>query len=492
MNRLKKTPFFLFLLPVFFSLHGALEIYGSIYFLELCILGLGICIGMALLYSAIYFFTKSPKIASLITFYISLLYIFFGALQDWIQGKAFLSVMHRYSVLLPVLGVSIVCLMYLLKKNTAIHKKLFLYLNVLLILYCLLDTVMLLNKSANTKEKAWANISFDLSKVKAKPNVYYLLFDEYPGYKTLKAEFGFANDSLYNFFKNKGFTILPSVSTYNFTLFSMSSIFNMQYIDSNYNHEHEMTDLGDFRKRFLEIKHGEVFSLYKSMGYQIENYSIFDVGDLACINTDKSFLPIHAKALKTKMLHHRLIKDVGWWFNGTMLQNIFTSKEAIYYADETNRDINNAINKSLAQKSNKPKFCYAHFVMPHAPYFRDSSGAFIRNEKGQIVTPTDTQYFLPYLKYTNAYISSLVNKIVQEDSSAIIVVMSDHGFRDYSNNKAFRLSAFDNICAVRFTNNNLPPYTDSLSSVNFFRYLFNSEYGQQIPYIKDSTIWVNY
>ncbi len=492
MNLLKKIPFFLFLLPVFFCLHGVLEIYGGIYFSETLLLALGIYLGIAVLYLLVFFITKNLKSASLISFYISLLYLFFGAVQDWIQEKSFLLWLHKYSVLLPVLAFSIFFLWYLVKKNTAMQKKIFLFLNFLLIIYCVVDAVLLLNKSAVSKKAAWSNISFDHVKVKARPNVYYLLFDEYPGNKTLQTAFGFKNDSLYHFLQGKGFKILPSVSNYNMTFFSMSSVFNMQYVDDDFTGQHKLTDLHDYQQRFLEIKNAEVFALYKSMGYQIENYSIFDIGDLVCINADNTFLPKHSGALIAKMLHHRLIKDMGWWFNGTWLQNMFSYKEGIYDVDETNLKMERGIKESLKQNSGKPKFCYAHFLMPHPPYFRDSSGALIRNENGQLINSSEKKYFLPYLKYTNTFISSLVSDIVEQDSSAIIVIMSDHGYRDFEQNREFSLAAFDNICAAKFPDNNFLPYNDSLNSVNFFRYFFNCEYGQQIPYLKDSTIWLNY
>jgi hypothetical protein len=228
------------------------------------------------------------------------------------------------------------------------------------------------------------------------------------------------------------------------------------------------------------------------MGYQVQNYSVFDIGNQICINPDKSFLPVHSRVLTTKMLHNRLRKHIGWWFNGTWLQNILIKKEAIYQADETNNDMVTMVNKSLLQKSIKPKFCYAHFVMPHSPYFRDSSGTLINKKNQEGVNLGDTKYFLPYLKYTNTVISSLVNKIVQEDPSAIVIVMSDHGFRDYNNHKQTHAPAFDNICAIRSPYNNTLPFENSKSGVNFFRYLFNSAYNQQIPYLKDSTVWINY
>ena len=428
----------------------------------------------------------------MVTFYAGLLFLFFGALQDWLQDNRLLSFLNRYTILLPLMVIGTFGLVYFLKRKPALQKKLFLYLNTLLIIYCLLDGVLLVNKSLKSQRDTAVQVSFDYKKVSAKPDFYYLLFDEYPGYKSLQAAFDFKNDSLYGFLQGNGFAILPSVSNYNFTVFSMASILNMRYVNDDYDHEHELTDQRGFRNRSIDIKNAAVFSIYKSMGYQIENFSIFDIGNQNCVNPDESFLPVHIRVLTNRMLHNRLRKHIGWWFRGTILQNFFIQQEAIYEADKTNNDIINLLSKSLTQKSDKPKFCYAHLTMPHSPYFRDSTGALIRNEKGEAISSTDTKYFLTYLKYANTVITSLVNKIIQHNPAAIIVVMSDHGFRDYNNHKEYYAPSFDNMCAVRFPNKNMLPYKDSMSTVNFFPFVFNSQYGQQIPYLKDSTIWLNY
>lgn len=492
MNLLKRIPFFLFLLPVFFCLHGALENFGVLNITEVPLIGLYIGIALALLFLLLWFITKNKMTAAIISFLVGLIYLFFGALHDWLKSHPFFSFVQRYLVLLPVLLLALLILHYFLKRKETFRNKIFLYLNWLLIIYCLVDGGLLAKRSFYSKKSNIPAVAFDLKKVAIKPNVYYLLFDEYPGYKSLEAAFGFKNDSLYHFLQGHGFTIQPSVSNYNFTAFSMSSIFNMQYLSGQYNHEHQLGEQEDFRKRFIEIRNGEVFSVFRSMGYRIENYSLFDVGNSSSINAAYSFFPVHTRVLTGKMLHNRLRKDLGWRFHRTRFQNSFFYEDPIYRADETNNEILKKIGSSLSANSSEPKFCYAHFTMPHSPYFRDSAGTLLNKIHQLPINLSNTKYFLPYLKYTNTVIVSLVNKIVQQDPSAIIVIMSDHGFRDYNNHKQFYPPAFDNICAVKFPDNNTLPYKDSLSTVNFFRYVFNSQYGQQIPYLKDSTIWLNY
>jgi arylsulfatase A-like enzyme len=146
--------------------------------------------------------------------------------------------------------------------------------------------------------------------------------------------------------------------------------------------------------------------------------------------------------------------------------------------------------QTTATKPARSTFCYAHFLLPHGPYFRDSSGAF--NSVELLPDTYNKSLYASYLRYTNTIISRLVNNIVQQDKEAIIIVMSDHGFRDYKNNKAYTLPVFDNICALRIPDKKLLTYKDSWSTVNFFRYVLNSAYGQDIPYLKDSRIFLNY
>jgi len=71
------------------------------------------------------------------------------------------------------------------------------------------------------------SIHFIADSVRNKPNVYFLLFDEYPGYKSLVDSFGFHNDDLYHFLEEKEMRLLPTYTNYDLTLFSLSPILNI-------------------------------------------------------------------------------------------------------------------------------------------------------------------------------------------------------------------------------------------------------------------------
>jgi arylsulfatase A-like enzyme len=105
---------------------------------------------------------------------------------------------------------------------------------------------------------------------------------------------------------------------------------------------------------------------------------------------------------------------------------------------------------------------------------------------------TNKPLYLSYLKYTNTIIKSLINSIISNDPKAIIVVMSDHGYRGYNNTKGFVKLQFNNICAIRTPDNIDIPCMEEWSTINLFPYLFNRSYGQNINYIKDRAVELGY
>ena len=492
MKLLKKIPFFLFLLAMFFCVHGSLENYGYLSLYEVMEVGGIILLCMAVLFGLMWLITKNYLFAALLTFFIVLCYLFFGAMHDWVKNIAWLHVMHSYSVILPLLLIGNITYIFLLKRYASFRPKLFFYLNVLLLVYCLIDGVLLLNKTFTHKNAAasTSSIVFDTAKVTAKPNVYFIVFDCYAGYQSLQDSFDFKNDSLYNFLQKKSFKIPHSFSNYNFTFFSMSSMLNMQYIQDDY--YNKIVVQSDMQKRINEIKNAEVFSLFNSMGYSIENYSIFDIKNKPGVSNNNVIVPMHADLITNKILHNRLILDFGYLLYKF---NYFGRKHIFQHDNDNNTSYNNLM-ASIAKTNSSPKFIYTHFLLPHAPYFKDSVGNYLPINKFNVESKSN---YLSYLKYTNTVIKSIVAKITLKDSSALVLLMSDHGYNNKGRVRIFDIAqiaaeqySFNNLCAVRFPNQQFDSTINTMSSVNIFRYLFNAQFAQKIPYLKDSTVWVNH
>ena len=127
--------------------------------------------------------------------------------------------------------------------------------------------------------------------------------------------------------------------------------------------------------------------------------------------------------------------------------------------------------------------------MPHSPYLFDSLGRLNRynyyDQSFNGVLPRERlkHDYLQYLVYSNTVFSGLVDEIMEKTQrKAIVIIMSDHGFRTLKN------SSFRNFNAVYLPSGNYSQYYDSVSNVNQFRIIFNSLSDQKLPLLKDSMV----
>ncbi|MBK8495855.1 MAG: hypothetical protein IPL50_13200 [Chitinophagaceae bacterium] len=79
----------------------------------------------------------------------------------------------------------------------------------------------------------------------------------------------------------------------------------------------------------------------------------------------------------------------------------------------------------------------------------------------------------------------MVEDIAGKDPGAIMIIMSDHGFKNYSNRQLYEPLNFDNICAIRYPGKTLLPFPGIILSitVNLFpivpcvEFLITSNWG---------------
>lgn len=489
MNVLRKIPFFLPLLALFFCLHGSVENYGFIRFTEVLYPGLYILAGIVLLTAITRLFTKNLLHAALIVFFIGSWYIFFGALHDWVKSTAILSFIRSYPAMLTTLLAVTLAWILLLKYKKNLHGKLALYINSLLLIYCLLDIFLLLKMQlTRPADKPVNQVAFDTRAVAQRPDMYLLLFDGYPGTASLQDSFHFSNDSLQQYFTTHAFKQLPVFANYDLTYFCMSSLFNMQYVKQDYNSLH-LTQR-DFQKRGVEINNGAIFPLFRSMGYQVSNCSIFEIDRQPPLSDLNAFLLAHSILLTDKMLHNRLKRDMG----SSLAKLIpFWKNNDFYQHDTDNKLAEKLLVQKAAEKTAAPQFVYAHFMMPHGPYYYDSLGN--KNAFEKILNYSkweDKELFISYLKYVNRRMMAMVDSIIQNKPGAIVLVMGDHGFRSYRSTSLNQPFRFDNLCMLRMPAGREVHMKDRWSMVNLFPYIFNAGFNQNLPYLADSSITLRY
>jgi hypothetical protein len=462
----------------FISFKDALTLIGTYLIMALCI------------YVFSYLFFKNLTRAALIATLWMAVFFFFGALHDFLKEYSPIKFFSRYSFLLTVTLVFLVWLFIFLKKTPKRFYRFSIFLNTLLVIYILFDGASIVWKAFENDKKTLSIYDFDktdhfrVCDTCQKPDIYFLLFDEYASSSSLKRRFNF-NNPLDTFLKSKGFSIQTnSVANYNFTVASIAAILNMKYVtvikDVN------AVTAEDYGNCDLLIRNNSVMRMLDAHGYQVRNFSIFNLAGHPT-RAELTFLPLQTKLITERTLFARLNKDVGWILRVYYPFKAF-AKNPFIKSLNNDRLFLKLVKAESEKKQKEPRFIYAHINMPHAPYLFDKNGnakddQLVQAEYGSNPPPS----YLEYLTYTNAVLEDLVTTILKNNPAAIIVIMGDHGFRTSSTDGSF-IHLFENLNAVYFPDKNYSLLYDSISGVNQFRIVFNKILEQSFPLLKDSTI----
>lgn len=480
-----QRPFFLFLLPLFFLLHTLLENFNPILVKDAFILFF-IYSGVALLITALFWFLyRNLTKAALATCCIMAVNFFFGTIYDSLKKHFDHSFFIKFSFILPVILVLLILLVIYLKKSRRTFLQTAKYLNILLLLLILIDTGTLFFKLTNSKGPAVSDLSGEFRHCDscAKPDIYLLIADEYAGKTELQDLFSFDNSPFENELQNRGFHMINnSASNYNQTVYSMASLFNMDYI--SHLNDPALMNYPDMLLCRMLIKDNTLVSYLKKINYNIYNYSFFDLADQK--RAVQNVFPTN----RTVLTYQTLVKRLIYAFGARL-----ASKEKLLAVKQTELHDNEKIDLLTREvpfnKDLQPKFIYSHFNMPHWPYFFDSTGTEVPVDKLTDEFTMDKKAYIEYLQYTNKKLLDLVDHIKKNAARPpVIILMGDHGFRQLTGNVDKKYH-FMNLNAVLLPGGDYSKFYDGMSNANQFRVILNTQFGQTLPLLKDSVnfIW---
>ncbi len=314
--------------------------------------------------------------------------------------------------------------------------------------------------------------------------MYFLLFDEYAGTKSLKSNLDYDNSATDSFLKQKGFTVqYNSRANYNITPFSMTSILNMDYLPMN----KKIVNVEDFSEIMQKLAESSTLHNFHDAGYDLVNRSIFEFDNQPSMIRE-TFLPVKVKLITSNTFYDRVIKQAMKKYGiGVQKRWINIDTYDSYY--DYNNKVLKLVKENAAEPHTNPQFVYAHLVMPHTPFYFDKDG----NKEDQVLSykaseKMDPAYYLYNVQHTNKEMKALVNDILdKKKGNAVIVLMGDHGFKRQVNIKDSS-TLFQNMCAVYFPDRDYKGFYDSMSNVNVFRLVSNKALGTRYPLLKDSSI----
>jgi hypothetical protein len=315
----------------------------------------------------------------------------------------------------------------------------------------------------------------------SKPDIYLIVADEYAGDQELKDIMNFDNSLFKDQLKARGFYSPVSKSNYNFTPFSVGSMLQMDYLE---NLEGSNTSHSDLSKCYELIRENRAFQFLFYQGYQLENFSIFDIHDQPSL-VKESVLPEKTRFITAQTLFNRIDNNI--LFNMANRLGPREKKRRLMMAYNSNVKALSSLKEIVSLKTSKPRFVYTHLIMPHFPYYFTKDGLPRELKEMETINEKNQDHYVEYLQYTNGVLIDLIDHILAKSQKPpIILLVSDHGFREFSK-LVDQKYYFTNLMSVYMPERNYEGFYDSMSNVNLFRILFNKQFHQQFPVLKDSS-----
>ena len=483
--RFRFKEYFLFLLPVFFVLHGYIDnLQAMSAFEALALAGQYILVTLIIFGNAFLLF-RSRRKAAIITFVIMLFHLFFGPLHDAIKTVFPSFFISKYGFILAASLLAFIALIIYLRKTKKSFNRLFNYLNIVFLLLILLEIPRLIQSASHKKPLA---ILPGTSKCDtcSKPDIYLIIADEYADSTSLQQIFNYNNGAFQGALRNRGFHVIDSSrSNYNFTPFAMASLFQMDYLTGI---EGRNSSLADKNKCYQFINNSGLWSFLKERGYEIKNYSIFNIANIPT-PAPQNYILIGADMITANTFLSRMNKDLRYHLSETFKIESEINRIA-YFMNRCNQLLLSDLLKETSEVSAKPKFVYTHLTMPHYPYYFRKDGqpnpVKILKEGEQV----RQKEYVGYLQYSNKiFIETIDSILAASKKPPVILFMGDHGFREFED--GFEKHApyyYMNLNSVLLPGKDYSQFYEGISSVNQFRVLLNTIFEQKLPLLKDSTI----
>lgn len=268
-----------------------------------------------------------------------------------------------------------------------------------------------------------------------KPDIYYIVMEDYANQTQLAAQFGFDNTNFTKFLTDNGYYTNPNAQqNYPYTTMSIASTLSADYNTSIIN-RFKNASFQTIIPYHRAVQYSNVVSSLKSMGYQYDEignwYETSDRGPLA----DHFYMPDRRLTLFGHLNYidsftqSELSQSVFWRFleSGISIGHfVFGHYQGMGQVQLTGDSITAL--KSLATAPAGGRFIFAHLIIPHEPYYFNADGSISPNAGSDDNGETIKQKYVGQVKYINAQMELILSQIKQKSmGQAVVVLQSDEG-----------------------------------------------------------------
>lgn len=322
------------------------------------------------------------------------------------------------------------------------------------------------------------------------PDVYIIVLDSYARGDVLQSFFGYDNSPFLNELKQLGFTVADcSASNYQTTEYSLASMLNFDYMQTFADYFGGIDGKNGSMLAPL-IKDSQVRQRLEGLGYSVTAFetgyaftdwwgsdTFYAPGEDARV-TAAGLHPFEALLLKTSAASLLLDGQISL-FGGSLKPVNFPFSDHINNVELTLSKL-----PTLPMQPS-PKLVFAHLIVPHKPMVFKADGSIQTDENFYSYEgdPVSLEYYqrgyVNQVEFINARMLPILRWIIQDSKTPpVIVLLGDHGY-------SWGDSTFANLAAFYLPDGGGADVYPSISSVNFFRVIFDRYFGANFGLLPD-------
>jgi hypothetical protein len=447
-----------------------------------------------------YFFLRDWRRASLAVSLFLFFFFLFGDIAVWLAKTFALGPARADLVTLILVTIIMVAWIWFVRSRLKNIVSINLYFNLLAVLLFINSGIRMSNYLLENGFSFPSKQSVPVAAVEsteARPDIYYIILDAYGRQDILQAFYEFDNSSFVNELAARGFYVAKeSSSNYIQTMLSLSSSFNMEYLQTLKADGTTIENRGDLVKL---VGKSRVRDLLAQNGYQLISFrneykATIPSAEIYYDNSQRGIAyPI--TAFESIVIDHSMARVLSHIpvFNKILIEMPYETHRQ--YILNTFKELQNV------PTLNGNYFVYAHIIAPHPPFVFDEHGKALTHPEPFTLNDANTyirahsqkDYIVGYrsqIQYVNRLVLETIDAILARSTTPpIIIIQGDHGPGAHlhwgSLEKTIPAERFSILNAYYFPDQNYERLYPSISPVNSFRVLFNQFFDGSYALLPD-------
>ena len=456
-----------------------------------------------LVFGLFYLLLRDTLRAALIASPVIILFFLFGKISNGFSTVSILGPVRRDAIILVIVALCIAAWIWVVHKRLKNPLSVNLYFNLLSILLIINSGIQmrshLVENSVSLKPQNRPVPITTVNPENSNPNIYYIILDGYGRADILQALYEFDNSAFVESLQDRGFYVaVKSSSNYIYTLHSVSSAFNMGYLQDLQVDGRDLENRADLIEilNYSKVRAGLAQNGYRMISFQNDYKATITTADIYYNDPQSGFAKpvtafesiVFSDSMARILLHIPAI-------NKAVVESPYNMHRSFILSTfDRLKDVPAMVGNL---------FVHAHIIAPHPPFiFDEDGGTILHSEPFSLL---DGNYYLKIkdhsrkgyisdyrkqIQYINTLVLDAVDAILADSKTPpIIIIQSDHGPGSHlhlgSLEQTLPAERFSILNAYYFPDQDYTSLYPSISPVNSFRVVLNQFFDGNYELLPD-------